>query len=143
MSYRPYGALKASGLEVKYQNGSGATLPKATPVRKMSSGLINTIDVSIESDIMGIIGVTYADIPDTQIGSVITVGRIENVSIAFAFGDPVYLSKTGGLTNTKPDVGIAGFVVGDFVVRLATVARNETNPLQKDLVLEITLVGQL
>lgn len=143
MTYRPYNTLKASGLEMKYQNGSGAVIGKATPVRKTASGQIDFIDVAIESEVLSLIGITSNDINPLANGSVITAGRIENVTTSAAFGDPIYLSKTGELTNTKPDIGVAGFVAGDFVVRLATVARNETNALQKDLVLEITLVGQL
>jgi len=143
MSYRPYSALKASGLESKFQNGAGVTILKATPVRKTPTGYIDFIDVSIESEVLALIGVTSSSILPTNIGPVITHGRIENVTISAIFGDAIYLGKDGFLTNIKPEVGISGFVAGDFVVRIATVARNENNPLQKDLVLEITLVGQL
>lgn len=143
MSYKPYNTLKASGLEVKFQNGAGSPLPKGTPVRKNSLGSIAFIDVSVEAEVLGLVGVTNAVIADTAIGSVITAGRIENVTITATFGDPVYIAKDGSLTNLKPEIGVGGFLAGDFVVRIATVSRNETNPLQKDLVLEIMLVGQL
>lgn len=143
MSYKPYNTLKASGLEAKFQNGAGSPIPKATPVRKTSLGSIAFIDVSIESDVLGLIGVTSAVIADSSTGAVITAGRIENVTISATFGDPVYIAKDGSLTNVKPEIDVGGFVAGDFVVRIATVSKNETNPLQKDLVLEIMLVGQL
>jgi hypothetical protein len=143
MCYRPYSALKATGLEVQFQNGAGATIPKATPTRKTPAGYIDFINVSVESEVLAFVGVTSAAILDNAIGPVITHGRIENVTISANFGDAIYLGKNGFLTNIKPDVGVGGFVSGDFVVRVATIARNETNLLQKDLVLEITLVGQL
>ena len=143
MSYRPYNTLKASGLEAKFQNSSGSPLPKGTPVRKTPSGSISFIDVSVEAEVLGLIGVTSAVIADGATGSVITAGRIENVVISATFGDPIYIAKDGSLTNLKPEIGVGGFVAGDFVVRIATVSKNETNPLQTDLVLEIMLVGQL
>lgn len=143
MSYRPYNTLKASGLESRFQNGAGAPIPKATPVCKTALGTIDFIDVSNENQVLALIGVTSAAISTAAVGPVITHGRIENVIISASFGDAIYLGKDGFLTNIKPDVGVGGFVAGDFVVRIATVAKNEFNPLQKDLVLEITLVGQL
>lgn len=143
MSYRPYNALKASGLEAKFQNGSGAPLPKAIPVRKTPTGLVDYINVSNEAHVLALVGVTGAIIPNAAIGQIITAGRVENITTTAAFGDPIYISKTGGLTNVKPDIGIGGFVAGDFVVRIGTISKNESNPLQKDLVLELMLVGQL
>jgi hypothetical protein len=143
MSYRPYNALKASGLESKFQNGAGVIIEKATPVRKTSTGTIDFINVSIENEVLALIGVTSSSILTDGLGPVITHGRIENVTISATFGDAIYLGKDGFLTNVKPDIGVGGFVAGDYVVRVATIARNETNLLQKDLVLEITLVGQL
>lgn len=143
MTYRPYNALKASGIQLNYINGSGASMPKATPVKIKSDGNMDFINVSIEADVLAIGGCVEAVVPNAQRGGLITNGRIENVTITGTFGDAVWLSKSGGLTTTKPDIGVGGFLAGDFVVRIGTIAKNEIFPIQKDLVLELTLVGQL
>ena len=143
MTYRPYQAIKSTGIELKYKNDSGVILNKAIPVRAKANGDLDFINVSVEADVFAIVGVTSENILVGSTGGVISAGRIETITTTFAFGDPVYVSKSGGLTNIKPEVGVGGFVGGDFIVRVGTIAKNETNPTLKDLVLELHLVGQL
>jgi hypothetical protein len=143
MGYRPYSAIKSSGIEFAYSNGSGYPIQKGTPIKIRTDGNIDFINVSVEHDIMSFGGITSTDSNNGQKSGVVTTGRIENVVTTFAFGDAVYIGKDGLLTNVGPSFGVAGFVAGDFVFRVGTIAKNETNPLSQDLILESTLVGQL
>jgi hypothetical protein len=143
MSFRPYTAIKSTGLQFNYTNASGYSIPKGTPVKIRTDGNIDFINVSVEHDIMSFGGITSSDSDNGQKSGVVTAGRIENVVTTFEFGDAVYIGKDGLLTNVGPSFGVAGFVSGDFVFRVGTIAKNETNPLSQDLILESTLVGQL
>lgn len=143
MTYRPYNVLKSSGIQLNYTNNSGSPISKGTPVCQKSSGLIDFINVSVESDVFSFIGVAGSDISNLLKGPVSTNGRVEDVTVTGSFGDPLYVSKTGGLTTTKPEIGVDGFVASDFVLRVGVIAKNETNPILKDVILDIQLVGQL
>lgn len=143
MSYRPYKDLKTSGIQLNYQNSSGSLITKGIPVCQKSSGIVDFINVSVEADVFAFIGIAGANINDSATGPVATNGRVENVTVIGNFGDPLYVSKTGGLTTTKPDVGVEGFLALDFVLRVGVITKNETNPSQKDIVLDVQLVGQL
>ena len=143
MTYRPYSAIKASGIQLNYTNGSGSSMTKGTPVKIKPDGNMDFINVSIEADVLAIGGCVGSDVSDGIRGGMITSGRIESITTTAVFGDAIWLSKAGGLTNVKPEVGVGGFIAGDFVVRIGTIAKNESFPSQKDLVLELTLVGQL
>ena len=143
MSFRPYNTLKASGIELFYQNNSGTTITKTTPVCQKASGIIDFINVSVESDVFAFIGIAGADIANLASGPISTTGRIENVIVSGNFGDPLYVSKTGGLTTLKPEIGVGGFLALDFVLRVGVIARNATNFSNKDIILDTQLVGQL
>jgi hypothetical protein len=143
MSFRPYVSIKSSGIEFQFANGSGYPIPKGTPIKIRADGNIDFINVSIEQDIMSFGGIASSDSNNGQKSGVVTTGRIENIVTTFEFGDAVYIGKDGFLTNIGPSFGVAGFLVGDFVFRVGTIAKNETNPLSQDLILESTLVGRL
>lgn len=143
MTYRPYSQIKTSAIQLNYENNSGTTIFKGTPVCQKGTGVIDFINVSSESDVFGFIGVVSFNIPNASSGPVVTSGRIENVSVFGSFGDPLYVSKTGGLTTTKPEIGVGGFLALDFVLRVGIITKNETNPVLKDIVLDVQLVGQL
>lgn len=148
MSYNPgvfsfaNAQLPASGLSGKLKNISGTTIVKLTPVRSDSFGNMALIDVSNESA-LSIVGVTTSDTLDTIFGDVSSSGQLLNVSTVTNFGDIIYVAKDGTLTNVKPSEGVAGFVVGDFIIRIGVVAKNEINPVFKDIFLNITIVGQI
>ena len=143
MTYRPYSTIKATGLEFPYTNDSGIFMPKSTPIKIKLNGGIDFINVSIENDAFALGGVTSSDSDNGSSVNVVTAGRIEDITTTFSFGDAVYISKSGNLTNIKPSVDIGGFVSGDYIVRIGTIAKNTANPLLKDLILELALVGQL
>jgi hypothetical protein len=123
-------------------NNSGGTLAKATPVRITSTG-INTIDVSSEAEANAIAGIVRADISDLGTGEVVNNGKIEDITTSAAIGDVLYVDKSGGLTNIKPSVGVNSFVALDWVVRVGVVCKNASNPLLKDLLINLQIIGQL
>lgn len=137
------GAGSAAALADSFDNNSGGTLNKATPVRIDSLGELQTVNVATESEIDSLVGILLDDVDDAETGSVITSGRLENITIADPFGSAIFLSKTGGLTATKPSVGVGGFASGDFVVRLGTLVKNKVTPSNKDLLIRVQIVGQL
>jgi hypothetical protein len=143
MTYRPYKDLKTSGIQINYTNSSGSTIFKGTPVCQKITGSIDFVDVSVESDAFSFIGITGSDISNLLKGPVATNGRVEDVTVTGSFGDSLYISKTGSLTTIKPEIGLGGFLSLDFVLRVGVIAKNETNPLLKDIILDVQRVGQL
>ena len=126
-----------------YQNASGSTLSKAIPVSVNTSGQLVNIDVSVEISVQAIVGLTAESIPNSAIGKIIDNGRLEDISTPYAIGDAIYVSKTGTLTNVKPEIGVGGFLSGDFVIFIGVIVKNEFNPIQRDLKLMISVIGQL
>lgn len=127
-----------SGLE----NNSGQTISQFAPVRIDTNGDMAAIDVSVEAEALATAGVAVQSVSNTESGAIAYGGKIENVSLG-NFGDIMYVSKTGGLTSTKPSEGVDSFVAGDWVIRIGVIAKNESNPANKDLLLSIVVVGQL
>jgi len=148
MSYNPTfsgtnTAPSTAAVKTSESNNSGGTLVKLTPVRIDTSGDMASIDISIEVEALGIAGILSGDTLDTDSGDIINSGRISNITTTAVLGDVLYISKTGGVTNIKPTIGVDGFVVDDFVIRLGIVAKNPSNPVNKDLLVNISIVGQL
>lgn len=124
------------------ENQSGQNLVKGTPVRIDSNGYAAPIDVSVEAEAFAACGVISSGIADAASGDFVTAGIIQNIT-GFNFGDVLYVSKTGDLTATKPSIGVDGFMAGDFVIRVGVVQRNVVTPAQKDLIVNVQVVGQL
>lgn len=143
MTYRPYSALTATGISDTRPNNSGITISKGIPVRINSSGELDFINVSVESQALSVAGVASENIPNTQSGTFLTTGKVSDITTTASFGDLLYIDKTGSLTNIKPSIGVNSFVSGDFVVSVGVVAKNSSNPLLKDLVIMIDIIGQL
>lgn len=143
MTYRPYDSLVISNVGDSYINNSGVSVQKATPLRATLTKNVDFIDVSVESQVRAIIGVSTDDISDGSSGYVIGTGRVKNISIDAVFGDDIYVSKTGGLTNVHPEAGVGGFVEGDYAIRIGVIAHNESDSGLKDLLLNITIIGQI
>jgi hypothetical protein len=142
-------ALAASGsgasnaLEKTMDNNSGSTINKFTPVRVNSSGEMALIDAATEAQVLSTIGVVKANTATATAGAVVLSGILQNVTTSFAVGSDVYLAKDGSITDIPPDSGSNGFVAGDFVVRIGTIMENTSTPAQKDLNVNIQVVGQL
>jgi hypothetical protein len=137
------GGGSSSGVTATLQNNTGSTIIKGTPVRVNSSGDIEPIDVSVEDEVLASIGLASEDITTGGTGTVVTAGKIEDVTTTATFDDLIYVSKAGQLTNTKPDIGVDGFVAGDFVIAIGVIIKNDVTPAQKDLVVNIQTIGQL
>lgn len=125
------------------QNLSGSMIPVNYPVAISTLGGIELIDPSVEASALAIAGLTTAAINSGDSGAVMNHGTIYNITTSFAYRDVVYVSKAGGLTNVKPSVGVGGFVAGDFSIRLGVIKKNVTNPLWKDLLIGINVLGQI
>jgi len=82
-------------------------------------------------------GVTLTEIAIGGSGEIQGSGVIRDINSGFSFGDILYISKTGGLTSTRPQIGVGGFVSGDSVVKIGGVAKNPDNGTLKDLHLTI------
>lgn len=148
MSYNPNfsgvsSAPSSDTVRTNESNNTLSTLLKLTPVRIDSSGFMAPIDVANEIQALAIAGILGDDVPSSSSGAIINSGRLIDITTSASLGDVLYVSKTGGVTNTKPAIGIEGFVADDFVIRLGIVAKNQTNPLNKDLLVNISIVGQL
>ena len=143
MTFRPYNLLQSVNTSDQRENNTGATMTKATPVRINTSGEIDFIDVSVEANSIGAMGVTGVEILNGTFGDVVSSGKIVDIPTSASFGDTLWVSKTGGLTNIKPSIGVNGFVTGDLSILVGVVAKNESNPSLKDLYLTISIKGQL
>ena len=100
------------------------------------------VDVASEADIFSLVGISSSMISTGNYGDVVTQGRVEDID-GFDFGEYVYISKSGGLTNVLPDEGSYGFVSGDWVVKVGVIAKNPSDPILKDLIVNMQIVGQL
>jgi hypothetical protein len=145
MSYDPVSPAAVSSRKVarNYTNGSGSTLPQGTPIGTLSNGLVNIIDVSNKASVDGFVGFYNQDTPSAASGQVIDSGLLENLTTSFVIGSPVYISKTGTLTNIVPVAGSNGFISGDFVVFLGVIVMNEFDNTKKDLKIMLAKPGRL
>jgi hypothetical protein len=136
-------ATASKKIQSPFTSGTGALIPKANPVSLTASGTIIPIDISDETSVYRIVGLCGQDLAGGETGEVIDTGRLEDVTIGYSVGDPLYISKAGFLTNARPDIGVDGFVAGDWVVFIGLVVKNLNDPLKKDIKLMIDIVGQL
>jgi hypothetical protein len=148
MSYSPFffnqnakGSSRAT--QAGFQNGSGSTILQSTPVSVNTSSQTLPLDVTSEASVQAIVGLAGVDTPNGASASVIDNGRLENITTSFSVGDAVYAGISTPLINVKPDIGVAGFASGDFVVFIGVVVKNEFNPSLLDLKLMISVIGQL
>jgi hypothetical protein len=137
------GDVDAGAIKGLFTNGSGSLINALTPVRQDSAGEMFPINPSNESEVSNILGLLSANTADDAQGTVVFEGLLLNVTTSFVVGDVIYLSKSGGLTATAPDIGVGSFVAGDFVVQIGKITKNATNGAQKDFKVEVQLRGQL
>lgn len=148
MSYSPNsrgGAFKGSSRQMQtgYQNGTGSTMLKGMPVSANSSGQLIPLNVANETTVLAMVGLTAANIPSSASGLVASGGRLEDLSLAYNIGDAIYVGKNATLTNIVPSVGVNGFVLGDFVIFVGVVVKNEFDISKLDIQLMLSVVGQL
>jgi hypothetical protein len=150
MTYKPYNVIiqeaaqiGSSAQIIELTNNSGSPIANLQPVSVDASGNIKGTDVSIEDDAIKFLGLASQNIPNGSSGNVVISGRITNISTTLGFGSYVYVSKSGGLTDIFPTEGVNGFVAGDYVIRVGVIARNQDNPLNKDIIIYPALIEQL
>lgn len=137
------GGIATSAVTATLTNGSGDILVKMTPTGINASGYLDVIDVSIESSALTMIGLILNDIAIGGNGEVVLGGCLKEITTTFPLGAILYVSKIGGITNIKPSIDIDGFVAGDFIIKIGVISRNIVNPINKDLIINISIVGQL
>lgn len=136
------GTVSKAPTGTDFTNGTGSFLAKGTPVAVNDvTGEVDLVDVS-DTDI-STIAIVAEDTPDGSIGELIFNGKLEDISISANFGDVIVVSKSGGLTNIDPEPGVGGFVSGDLVIVIGVVAKNNVDPLKKDLFVNIDISGTI
>lgn len=135
------GASRKTGSN--YTNGSGQMLIKSRPVCINALSKIVGVNVSDQTSVQRMVGICAEDIPNTASGQVMDIGRLEDVVTSFALGDALYVGKDGFITNIKPEIGVGGFVSGDFIIFIGVVVQNEFNVGQKDIKVMLSVIGQL
>jgi len=123
-------------------NNTGSTIPIFMPVKITATG-IQTVNPSVEADIDAFAGVTASAITNGSNGFIVSSGLIQNTGLSYPAGTALWLSKSGGVTNVKPDIGVGGFVSGDWVVKLGVTLLNDSSPLLIDVIVFIEVKGQL
>lgn len=136
-------SIPATGLSTMIKNETGSVIAELTPVRADTSGNMALLDVSSELACLAVVGITTTDVPNMSFGNVSISGRLIDIDVIASFGDIMYIGKNGLLTNVKPTEGSGGFIAGDFIIRVGVIVKNESNPILKDLFLNITIVGQI
>lgn len=126
-----------------YLNNSGVTLGSFTLVRQDSAGNMNSINPSIEAEVINVLGVLLQATTNGNYGPVALGGLITNITTSFALQDILYLGKSGAIVNTVPDIGANGFLAGDFVIKVGRITKNLDVPANKDFKMELEILGQL
>lgn len=131
--------------QTRYENGTGLTMTKASPVSTDTSGNLILVDVSVEATVRRMVGLTAESIAPAVLGQVCSDGRLENIpgGLGFAIGDTIWVAPSGTLTNVKPDLSVFGWASGYWVIFVGVVVENEFNALQQDLQLQRQVIGQL
>jgi len=120
-----------------FENNSLFQIDKGKLVSIDASGDLIESNVTDEAVVDGIVGVTKFDIPNGDPGEVVTAGRLEDITTGVAVGSLIFLDKFGNFTATKPEVGVAGFVAGDWVIKIGIIVKNKSDALKKDLLIRI------
>lgn len=123
-------------------NNTGSTINQASAVYSDSTG-IHLIDPSVEAQAQGIVGVTSTNISTGTNGQIVSNGTILNISTSASIQDVMYVQKNGSLGNTKPSIGVGGFLAGDWIIKVGVITMNTSNALLKDLTVTIQVIAQL
>lgn len=131
----------ASYVSIILENNSGSLIGAEIPVCIDINGDIIPADVSSAIS-NSTVGVTVSSIADGASGEVMISGKLENVITSLSFG-VCYVSDTATLSSTVPDIGVNTFTSGDYVIKIGNVVKNQTNPLNKDLIIQLQVMGKL
>lgn len=132
------------GVYIPVKNNSGSPIAKGSVVSINSSGELQLLDVSVAANAEKVVGIASDSISNGATGLICMSGVVENLTTSLVFGDQVFASATpGGLYGSDPVIGVDGFVSGDYVVRLGVIYQNAASPGQKDIAVNIHIVGTL
>ena len=127
-----------------YTNASAITaIPQAQACSVNGSGLLVPLDVSSQASWQAFVGYANVRIPTSALGSIISNGRLENITTSFTAGMPLFIGKDSNPTNIVPSVGVNGFVSGDAVIFMGVLVPNEDNPSELDIALFTQVIGTL
>ena len=124
-------------------NNTGNTIAARTVVCVNSSGDITPVSVAVEANAFSVIGVTANSISNASSGTIVISGALKNITTSASFGDALFIAIDGSLTNVKPTIGVNGFMAGDFVIKVGIIVKDHTNSLQKNLIINNQIMGQL
>ena len=102
-----------------------------------------TVDVSDEGDVNSVVGVLNSEVSDGGSATIVGAGKITDIGNTFNLRDGLFIAKDGTLTSTKPSIGVDGFVAGDWIVKIGVVTKNQVDPLDRDLIVNTIIIGQL
>lgn len=96
----------ASYSQIRVLNNSGATIAAGTPVHATGYTTATTIQKSLPTTTVPVLGLTKTSIANGANGIVVVSGILENINTsAFSVGDILYSADSGVLTNVRPEVG--------------------------------------
>jgi hypothetical protein len=117
------------------------------PITINSSGEAEIVNITDEDSSYAFCGVTSADCLLGEVTNALTSGSVlYDIPVAFGltgqYGKQVFVSHSGSLTITKPDIGVGGFVSEDFIVSVGVLTKNTTTGTT-DLILNPQIRGRL
>ena len=92
--------------QINIINDSGETLQAGTPVYAVGYTTRTTVDKVLPETTSPILGLLKQELADGEEGVCVVAGLLEDINTtSFSIGDVLYVSETGGLTNTRPASG--------------------------------------
>jgi hypothetical protein len=136
------GGAPAGAVVATMTNNSGSSIAAFKPVSSDVLGEMAAVNVSDVLSSHLFVGLTNTSVSDGDAAQITTFGKIENIT-GITLGAPVFVSKTGGLTQLYPTAGVDGFVSGDYCIKVGAPIKNQDNPSNIDLIVSIQMVGQI
>lgn len=130
-----------SSISTSLENNSGSTINKYTPVI-LTSTTILPVDITNDTA-LSMVGLVLNDVDNGSAVEVASSGKIKDITTSASIGDVLFIAKDGSLTNVKPSIGVGSFAEGDKVIRVGVVAKNQDDDNKKDLIISISVEGQL
>lgn len=132
-----------------FTNGSLSAIAKGRPVIMNTDGEFEEVDISFETA-LHIFGITETAVNSGASGSIITHGRLEDVTLTASLGDVLYVKPDGSLigsseftVGTGPTVGNDGYILNDYSIRVGVVGKNLADPFKKDIIVNVQVLGRI
>lgn len=126
---------------------TSATILRGYPVTINSSGTLEIVDITNEDSAYAFCGINALDTLIGGTATVLTAGSVlvdipTGFGITDQWGKQVFVSHSGTLTITKPEIGSDGFLSQDFILSVGVTTR-DPNTGTTDLILNPRVVGRL